>query len=122
MQPRQQEQQQQRQQYAMYPRHCYDGQREQQQQRMVYYTGCNTDYYDAFNAWFAYTAATACGNIPIVTRGRSGYPSQHTYFSTAAAETVSSNRAGVRQIHHERFINLNIQVLQIKPNVFLPLL
>ncbi|CAG9534311.1 unnamed protein product, partial [Cercopithifilaria johnstoni] len=94
--------QQQQQQYAIYPQHFYTGRREQQQQRMAYYTGCSTDYYDIFNAWFAYSAAAACGNIPIVTKGRNEYPSHHTYFSTAA-ETVSSNRAAIRQIHHERF-------------------
>lgn len=96
-------QQQQRQQCTVYPQHCYEGRREQQQYRMAYYTGCNTDYYDIFNAWFAYSAAAACGNIPIITRGRSGYPSQYTYFSTAAAERALSNRAAMRQIHHERF-------------------
>ncbi|VIO90978.1 Abnormal embryonic partitioning of cytoplasm protein 3, isoform b, putative [Brugia malayi] len=100
--------QQQRQQYANHPQCCYERRREQQQQRVAYYTGYSTDYYDAFNAWFAYSSATACRNIPIITRGRSGYPSQHTYFS-AAAETVSSSRAAVQQIHHQRFRSCPIQ-------------
>ncbi|EJD74973.1 partitioning defective protein 3 [Loa loa] len=101
VQSHQQPQQQRRQQYTVHSQCYYGEQREQQQQRTTYYTGCSTNYYDAFNAWFAYSAAATHGNMPIITR-RSGYPSQHIYLPTAA-ETVSSNRAAVRQIHHERF-------------------
>ncbi|KAM3723801.1 Partitioning defective protein [Dirofilaria immitis] len=97
-----QQQQQQQQQYTIRPQFCYERRLEQQQRQcMAYYSGCRNDYYDAFNSWFAYSAATACGNIPA--RGRSEYPIQHTYFSTTAAETMSQSRAPVQQIYHERF-------------------
>uniref|UniRef100_A0A915PC83 PDZ domain-containing protein n=1 Tax=Setaria digitata TaxID=48799 RepID=A0A915PC83_9BILA len=39
---------QQQQQFTVQPPGCYEGRQEQQQ--LSYYAGCNTDYYDAFNA------------------------------------------------------------------------
>uniref|UniRef100_F1KR67 Partitioning defective protein 3 n=1 Tax=Ascaris suum TaxID=6253 RepID=F1KR67_ASCSU len=69
----------------------------QQQQQSRRAAAYNRDYYDAFNAWFAYSGAS--GDIPPSSRG---FVSLHPGYVQAAYPQTSGGIAA-RRIYHERF-------------------
>lgn len=68
----------------------------QQQQQSRRAAAYNRDYYDAFNAWFAYSGAS--GDIPPSSRG---FVSLHPGYVQAAYPQTSGGIAA-RRIYHER--------------------